>query len=90
MKIATRDPVETRDRPAAEAPCARVIHARDRQSVRQIRDRVWKAKISKVERIESEEDRGWALIAAQAVSDPNDESVPWDVVRRELGLDRPV
>lgn len=89
MKIAARGSVETPVRPAAPASRARVIHARERQSVRQLRHRVWKAKIHKVEQIEAEEDRCWGLIAEQAGTDPNDESVPWDVVRRELGVDRP-
>ncbi len=68
---------------------ARVIPERDRQSARQIRDRVWQAKIHKVERIEEEdEDYVWGLNAERATNDPSDESVPWELARRELGLDR--
>ena len=89
MKTAARGSVETPVRPDAPASGARIIRAREQQSVRHIRDRVWKAKINKVERIESEEDRCWSMIAEQAITDPNDESVPWDVVRRELGLAPP-
>jgi len=54
----------------------------------QIKDRVWQAKIHKVERIEEEEDYMWRVIAERVRNDPDDESVPWEVARRELGLDR--
>lgn len=66
----------------------RVIHGREAQSVMQIKDRVWQAKIHKVERIEEEEDYMWGVIAERVRNDPNEESVPWEVARRELGLDR--
>jgi hypothetical protein len=55
----------------------------------QIKDRVWQAKIHKVERIEEEEDYMWGLIADRVANDPDDELVPLEVVRCELGLDRP-
>ena len=66
----------------------RVIHGPGAQSVMQIKDRVWQAKIHKVERIEEEEDYMWRVIAERVRNDPDDESVPWEVARRELGLDR--
>ncbi len=85
MSSSTATPVRT---PVARRRMPRVIQDRERQSVLQIKDRVWRAKIRKVERIEEEEDYMWGLIAARVRNDPNDESVPWEVARRELGLDR--
>lgn len=67
----------------------RVIHGREAQSVMQIKDRVWQAKIHKVERIEEEEDYMWGVIADRVRNDPTEYSVPLDVVQRELGLERP-
>ena len=88
MTTSARNSVSIVDRPAPSEPRARTISARSTQSVHQIRDRVWKAKIRKVERIEAEEDRMWGLIAERIASDPNEESIPWEVVKRELGLER--
>ena len=67
----------------------RALDDRGVQSVLEIEDRVWQAKIRKVERIEEEEDYMWGLIADRVANDPDDELVPLEVVRRELGLDRP-
>ncbi len=89
MKIPMPNSGEAPAAPVAPARRARMIRNRERQSVHQIRDRVWKAKIHRVERIEAEEDRLWGLIAERVANDPNDETVPWDVVRRELCLDQP-
>lgn len=66
----------------------RVIHGRGAQSVMQIKDRLWQAKIHRVERIEEEEDDMWGVIAERVRNDPSDESVPWELARRELGLGR--
>ena len=88
MAVSTRTPVSDTNAPVTTAGRPWVIHARARQSVHQIRDRVWKAKIRKVERIEAEEDRMWGLIAERVANDPNEESIPWEVVKRELGLER--
>lgn len=75
--------------PIAPTRRTRAVPDRKRQSVHQIRDRGWKAKIRKVERIEAEEDRMWGVIAERVANDPNDVAIPWEVVRKELGLDRP-
>jgi hypothetical protein len=89
MKISLRTTAGTLERPKGGKPRTRVIPSRQEQSVHQIRDRVWRAKIRKVERIEAEEDRMWGLVAERRANDPNDESVPLAIVQRELGLDRP-
>ncbi len=86
MSTSTATPVRE---PTVPTRRARFIKDRESQSALQIRDRVWRAKIRKVERIEDEEDWGWGLIADRIANDPNEESIPWEVVRRELGLDRP-
>ncbi len=72
----------------SHARSPRVLHDRATQSVLQIKDRVWQAKIRKVERIEEEEDYLWGLRAQLIAGDPNDELVPWDEIRREMGLSR--
>ena len=80
MGITNRNLAPTIEAPAPAQQRARMIPGRARQSIHQVRDRVWKAKIRKVERIEAEEDRMWGVIAERIANDPNEAAIPWDPV----------
>ena len=82
MAVSTRTAASDTSAPVITTGRPWVIPARARQSVLQIHDRAWKAKIRKVERIEAELDRMWGVIAERVANDPNDDAIPWDPVNR--------